>query len=216
MKVRNSRRKLRQTIKGLALVACFTTFGATFTATRSHAAEWDRRSPPPVPAEIEVPPQTELFLVGHGVGTQNYVCVPAASGVAFALFTPEATLFADEERQIATHFFSPNPFEGGVIRATWEDSRDTSTVWGEVTHQSSDAAFVAKGAIPWLLLQVVGASDGPTGGDTLAKTRFIQRLNTVGGSAPTTGCNVATDLGNKAFVPYMADYLFFERHTHER
>jgi hypothetical protein len=38
---------------------------------------------------------------------------------------------------------------------------------------------------------------------------FIQRLNTVDGSAPATGCSVATDVGRKAFVPYRADYFFY-------
>ena len=70
------------------------------------------------------------FLVGHAVGTQNYICLPSGPGVAFALFTPEATLFNDDDGQITTHFFSPNPFaDGAPIRATWEHSRDTSTFW---------------------------------------------------------------------------------------
>ena len=75
---------------------------------------------------------------------------------------------------------------------------------------SSDPAFVAPGAIPWLLLQVVGAQDGPTGGDKLSETTFIQRLNTSGGIAPSTGCAMATDVGKRAFVPYTADYFFYK------
>lgn len=43
-------------------------------------------------------------------------------------------------------------------------------------------------AIPWLLLEVVGEQDGPTGGHKLTETTFIQRLNTSGGVAPSTGC----------------------------
>ena len=74
---------------------------------------------------------------------------------------------------------------------------------------------MAKGAVAWVALQVVGASEGPTGGDTLTKTIFIQRLNTAGGVAPATGCSVATDLGNKAFVPYTADYLFYKKDTND-
>jgi hypothetical protein len=48
-----------------------------------------------IPPEIQVPPEAELFLVGHGFGTQNYVCVPSGAGVALTLFTPQATLFDD-------------------------------------------------------------------------------------------------------------------------
>jgi hypothetical protein len=47
------------------------------------------------------------------------------------LFTPEATLFDSVDgKQVTTHFFSvnPNPSDGGKIRATWQHSKDTSTV----------------------------------------------------------------------------------------
>jgi hypothetical protein len=33
----------------------------------------------------------------------------------------------------------------------------------------------------WNKVTVIGTEDGPTGGDTLTKTTFIQRLNTSGG-----------------------------------
>ena len=174
-------------------------------------AHADKVTPPPVPANIQVPAGNKAFLVGHAVGTQNYVCLPSGAGVAFTLFTPQATLFKDNDKQITTHFFSPNPFENGTIRATWQDSRDTSTVWGQVKpdNSSSDPNFVAPGAIAWLLVTVVGAQDGPNGGDTLTATTYIQRLNTSGGVAPSTGCASATDVGNQAFVPYTADYFFY-------
>ena len=136
------------------------------------------------------------------------------------LFTPQATLFNDDDKEVTTHYFSPNPFENntnpavvaaGTIRATWQHSRDTSTVWGKVVpgDSSSDPAFVAPGAIAWLKVTVVGVEDGPTGGDALTKTTFIQRLNTSGGVAPSTGCASQTDVGNQAFVPYTADYFFY-------
>jgi hypothetical protein len=72
----------------------------------------------------------------------------------------------------------------------------------------SNPGFVARGDIPLLLLQVIGAQDGPTGGHTLTATTFIHRLNTSGGVAPSTGCT-ASDVGKKAFVPYTADYFFY-------
>jgi hypothetical protein len=56
---------------------------------------------------------------------------------------------------------------------------------------------------------VIGADAGPTGGNFLTQTTFIQRLNTKGGSAPATGCSVASDVGKQALVPYSADYFFF-------
>jgi len=181
--------------------------------------------PPPVPQAIQVPEGSKAFLKGHAVGTQNYVCTPSSSsssGVAYALFTPQATLFSDDLKEITTHYFSANPAENntnpalvsrGVIRATWRHSGDASTVWGEVKpgNASSDPAFVKPGAIGWVLLTVAGTEDGPTGGDTLTRTAFIQRVNTSGGTAPPTGCASMADVGNQAFVPYTADYFFFTR-----
>ena len=70
---------------------------------------------------------------------------------------------------------------------------------------------MAPDAIPWLKLEVVGAQDGPTGDNTLAATKFIQRLNTSGGLAPSTGCASPSDVGNQAFVPYTADYFFYKK-----
>jgi hypothetical protein len=159
-----------------------------------------------------------LFLVGHAAGTQNYVCRPSGAGVAYVLFTPEATLFDEDGEQIITHDFSPNPFEpntdpkvvsDGMIRATWQH-RDTSTVWAKL-HQPDGAVTVDPKAIAWLLLDVVGAQNGPTGGDKLTGTTFIQRLNTTGGLAPSAGCSSLTDVGNQAFVKYTADYFFYKK-----
>jgi hypothetical protein len=79
-----------------------------------------------------------------------------------------------------------------------------------VNASSSDPAFVASAAIPWLLLEVVGAKEGPTGGDRLTATTFVQRLNTAGGVAPST-CNSSLDVGKEAFVPYTADYFFYKK-----
>jgi hypothetical protein len=64
--------------------------------------------------------------------------VPTGTGVAFTLFTPEATLLDEDGEQIITHFFSPNPDQSntnpavtatGAIRAAWQHSRDGSSVW---------------------------------------------------------------------------------------
>jgi hypothetical protein len=159
----------------------------------------------PVPNSIKVPGGNTAFLEGHAIGTQNYICLP--SGWTF--FGPQATLFDADDGQVITHFLSPNPIESDTARATWQDSEDTSTVWAMAIASSSNPGFVAPGAIPWLLLQVVESQDGPTGGDMLSETTFIQRVNTVGGIAPSTGCT-SSDVGKKAFVPYEADYVFYE------
>ena len=203
-----------QSIRRILRSACATALAVAGTVALPQPAHAHHVTPPPVPANIDVQQGNKAFLVGHAVGTQNYVCLPSGTGVKFVLFTPEATLFKfeDNTKQLITHYFSPNlnptdPDETkDTIRATWQDSKDTSTVWAKAIASSSDSGFVAPGAIPWVLLQVVGAEDGPTGGDELSETTYIQRLNTVGGLAPSTPCTV----GMMALVPYTADYFFYK------
>ena len=175
-------------------------------------------APPPVPGNIEVPAGNTLFLAGQAQGTQNYICLPSASGFAWTFFSPQATLFLnykffgnDIRQQIITHFLSPNPQESGTGRATWQSSLDTSAVWAKTIQPSSDPSFVAPGAIPWLLLQEVGTRSGPMGGEILAHTTYVQRLNTAGGVAPSTGCSQAENVGATALVPYTADYFFYKK-----
>jgi hypothetical protein len=188
------------------VIAC----AVALAVTLPQPAGADRDTRPRVPANLQVPAGSKMFLAGRAIGTQNYICLPSGSGLAWSFFGPQATLFNRDGTQVITHFLSANPFEGGMSRATWQHSRDTSSVWGRAIASSSDPAFVAPSAIPWLLLQVVGAKDGPTGGHRLTATTFIQRLNTLGGIAPSTGCTLSTDVGKMALVPYVADYFFYE------
>jgi len=83
-------------------------------------------------------------------------------------------------------------------------------VWGRVKASSTDANFVAPGAIPWLLLEAAGSALGPAGGSRLAATTFMQRLNTSGGIAPATGCSQPAEIGTVALVPYTTDYFFYQ------
>jgi hypothetical protein len=170
-----------------------------FMVSQPPPAHADHVTPPSVPAGLQVPAGNQAFREGDAIGTQDYICLP--SGWTF--FGPQATLFNEHDKQIITHFLSPNPFETGTPpRVTWQDSEDTSKVWGMTIASVS----VQPDAIPWLLVQVVGAQDGPTGGDELSETTFIQRVNTVGGVAPTTACTV----GMMALVPYSAEYFFYK------
>ena len=165
--------------------------------------------PPPVPANLEVPAGHKAFLEGRAFGTQNYICMPSASGFSWTFFGPQATLFNEDMGQTMTHYLSPNPVENGTPRATWQHSNDTSAVWAMAIANSSDPAYVEAGAIPWLLLRVVGAAQGPTSGDKLTETMFIHRVKTSGGIAPADGCATATDVGKRSLVPYQTDYIFY-------
>jgi hypothetical protein len=174
-------------------------------------------APPNVPANLQVPSGNTLFLKTYAVGTQNYVCLPDGGpngSLTWKFQGPQATLFVkfkwfhtEVMQQVATHYLSANPTEGGAVaRATWMSSADTSAVWAKKISETSDPAYVAAGAIPWLLLQMAGTQRGPTEGTFLAQTTFIQRVNTSGGVAPTGAC---TEPGQIQFVPYTTDYYFY-------
>jgi len=200
--------------------------GSAFGMVAQASAQ--RVTPPVTPDLITPPDGNTAFLLGRGVGTQGYVCLPTAPGAPTASWTvnnarPEATLFTNIFKQpveIITHFlspdtnpneFAPNPVPFG--NATWQSSLDSSKVWAQTVHAipaGSDPSCPNSDAISCLLLQSIGTEAGPAGGKFMTRTSFIQRLNTKGGSAPATGCLVAGDVGKQALVPYSADYYFFE------
>lgn len=180
---------------------------------------------PITPAAIAPPAGNTAYLVAHAVGTQGYVCLPTSTGASWTVngSRPEATLFAGSsgrDEQIATHFlspdtnpnqFAPKPLPFGS--PAWQSSSDSSKVWAQkqqaIPSGSDPRSCPNSGAIDCLLLQVIGSEPGPTGGKSLTKTTFIQRLNTNGGSAPAAGCSTSTDVGKQTLVPYSADYYFF-------
>lgn len=184
-------------------------------------------TPPPTPTLITPPVGNAAFLVGHATGTQGYVCLPTPTGASWTVNTarPEATLFTKyfgQDVQIITHFLSPDtnpnkyaPSPLDFANATWQSSFDSSKVWAHTVHSivagTDPNSCSHAGSIPCLLLQSIGNAEGPTGGKLLAKTTFVQRLNTQGGLAPLTGCAVATDVSKQTLVPYSADYYFFHR-----
>ncbi|HZT34144.1 MAG TPA: DUF3455 domain-containing protein [Bryobacteraceae bacterium] len=182
-------------------------------------------TPPPTPLSITPPAGNTAFLMGNAVGTQGYVCLPSGSGASWTVDAsrPQATLFftfGPFIQQILTHFlspdtnpnqFAPNPLPFGS--PTWQSSLDSSAVWGNKLASiaaGSDPSCPNSGAIPCLLLQAIGSQAGPTGGKLMTLTTYIQRLNTAGGSAPSTGCAQSSDVGAQVLVPYTADYYFYK------
>ena len=215
--------------KGLAALALLATSGIAFAQEKDHdrkeEIKFSGSIPSPTTPDTITPEGASAFLLGRGVGTQGYVCLPSGLGAASWTVNnarPEATLFTrvfGEAVQIITHFLSPvvNPNDIGPKPSrfgdvTWQSSFDSSRVWAQKKNSitaGTHASCPNGGSIDCLLLQVIGADEGPTGGKLLTKTSFIQRLNTKGGSAPTTGCLVPGDVGKQVLVPYSADYYFF-------
>ena len=206
--------KQTKKIAAFALVAIMFAIGSA-----THAAA--QVTPPTTPTDIAVPVGNSPYLVGHAFGSQGYTCLPTATGGTAWNPTarPEATLFSDilgSQFQIITHFqsFNENP-KPGVIpplsgNATWQSSFDSSRVWAVkaagIDAGTDPVSCPNSGSIQCLKLQSVGNKKGPTGGNLLFKTTFIQRLNTAGGAVPTTACTV----GQTQLVPYSADYYFFK------
>ena len=214
---------VQKTIKSARVHVLFLAALALASAFTTHASA-QNVTPPPTPAAITPPTGNTAFLEGHAFGSQGYVCLPTSTGGTSWTINParpEATFFANvfgQLVQVITHFASidanpnanaPNPVPLGG-NATWQSSFDSSKVWaaavGKIDAGSDPVSCPNTGSIPCLLLQSVGNQKGPGGGRLLARTTFVQRLNTNGGSAPTSACTV----GQTQLVPYTADYYFFQ------
>jgi hypothetical protein len=127
-------------------------------------------------------------------GNQIYECQGGDGGpYAWKLLGPEADLADESAKPIGKHYAGP----------TWE-STDGSKVVAEV---SARADAPGGQAIPWLLLKAKSAS-GP--GTTFAKVTSVQRVDTFGGMAPSSGCE-AQHAGAQEKVPYRATYYFYTK-----
>jgi len=215
MNIRNRGHHITRRIR---LIACIGALATAFVVALPQVGHAQNVTPPPVPDKLQkpIPEGSVAFLIGHAFGSQDYVCAASGSGVAFVLTTPEAVLFDNPAHRVINHFFSPNPGEGGTIRATWQSTRNSSVFWGKLDKAATfdtDPDFVAKDAIAWLLLSRAGVLEGSGNGDNLAAATFVQRVNTVGGLAPSIGCNSPDDITKTAIVPYEADYVFYRKPT---
>jgi hypothetical protein len=180
--------------------------------TLQPAAASAQNNVPAVPSNLVVDEGHVVFLETQASGTQNYICMPTATGVDWKFLGPQATVFVTSpkfQQQVATHFLSANPVEQNTLRATWQSSSDSSAVWAKMIQPSTDPNYVAAGAIPWLLLEAVGDAEGPIGSGVMTRTTYIQRINTAGGVAPAAGCTQPSHVGTVSFVPYTTDYVFY-------
>ncbi len=156
-------------------------------------------SPRPPRSTVEVPDKLRpganesLAMIVHGKGVQIYECRARKDQVGayeWAFVAPESDLFDAAGKRVGRNYAGPH----------WE-STDGSKILGTVKERA-DAP--AADAIPWLLL--TAKSVGSEG--SFSKVTSIQRVNTVGGVAPKTGCSQST-VGTTARIPYTADYYFF-------
>ena len=150
-----------------------------------------RPQPAAVPESLRVPDGQVLLLRAAARGAQIYACkVTTAEPAAFewVLKAPDAELFDQGGARIGRHYAGP----------TWE-SADGSRVVGEAVQRSA-----VQGAIPWLLLR----AKSNEGAGVFASVKYIQRVDTVGGVAPSSGCDAA-HADAEARVDYSANYDFY-------
>ena len=142
-----------------------------------------------VPDKLKAGADETLAMIVPARGVQIYECrakKDASGEYEWAFVAPEADLFDAYGARIGKHYAGPH----------WE-SNDGSKIVGAVKANSPAAA---PDAIPWLLLGAKSA--GPVG--AFSNVTSVQRVNTVGGIAPKTGCAPAR-------VNYTADYYFLTR-----
>jgi Protein of unknown function (DUF3455) len=143
-----------------------------------------------VAPQLQPPANEQLALQVHAKGDQIYSCKESSShDFAWALKAPDAQLFDKDGKPFGKHFAGP----------TWQANDGSSVTGKAVANASPDPD-----SIPWLLVTVVNHS----GEGVLSKINFIQRVNTIGGKAPGTGCD-STHTGQEVRVSYSADYRFF-------
>ena len=159
------------------------------------------KSPTPLPVPDALRPGTHesLAMIVPAKGVQIYECrvkKETSTGTEWVFVAPEAELFDARGNTIGRH--GAGPF--------WQ-ANDGSRIVGTLK-QRTDAPI--SGAIPWLLL--TSKSTGSTG--SFSSVTSIQRVNTVGGIAPTAGCT-SDRVGATERVPYTADYYFFSSDKQE-
>jgi hypothetical protein len=142
------------------------------------------------PQQLQPPVGEQLVYQVHGEGDQIYTCNSDGAQFKWSLKAPEAKLATQDGQSFGKHFAGPS----------WE-ANDGSRVMGKAV---ANAPSPDPDSIPWLLVTVVRHE----GNGLLSRITTVQRLNTKGGKAPASGCDVA-HAGQEARVPYSAEYLFY-------
>ena len=145
-----------------------------------------------VPEALKPSANEKLAMIVAAKGVQIYECRARkdGAGVEWAFVAPDAELFDARGLAIGRHGAGPY----------WQ-ARDGSRIVGTLQARA-DAPVTS--AIPWLLLAT--KSTGPDG--TFGKVTSIQRINTVGGIAPSTPCT-RDATGTSVRIDYTADYRLF-------
>jgi hypothetical protein len=142
----------------------------------------------PDTGSVAAPTGTRPVATFAATGVQVYICeFDASHRLAWKLKNPDATLYDANGRAVIHHDAGPS----------WQ-AHDHSRIVGRIVGQT---ASQTPGSIPQLLLETK-----TTGADgMLSGIRYVQRLDTAGGAAPTNNCLVEHEIGES---PYFAHYTF--------
>lgn len=139
-------------------------------------------------ASIE-PPAGQQLAALEASGVQIYSCeFNAQHQLRWSFKRPSAMLYDASGRQVVLHGAGPS----------WEAGDGSRVVGRALAQKPSDTP----GSIPQLLLETHGTG----GAGMLAEVRYVQRLNTVGGLAPSAPCASEHQEGS---TPYLARYVFY-------
>src|SRR5713226_6282675 len=136
-----------------------------------------------VPQQIQPPANEQLLLRVHAKGDQIYTCKADGAQFTWTLRAPDAQLFDKDGKPFGKHFAGPS----------WE-ANDGSRVAGQAVANAPSPDAIS---IPWLLVKIVSHD----GSGVLSRATSIQRLNTKGGKAPSSGCD-EPHAGQELRVPY--------------
>ena len=148
--------------------------------------------PTTVPENLKVPRENVVLFKTLATGVQLYVCkarTDAPGTFEWTFKAPVADLWNEAGEKVGTHYAGP----------TWEGN-DGSKVIGEVVERANAPD---PSAIPWLLLK----AKSNAGAGAFSTVTHVQRLETIGGIAPTDGCSQSTADTERA-VEYQATYAF--------
>jgi Protein of unknown function (DUF3455) len=140
-----------------------------------------------LPEAVRVPSGNKVAMTTTGVGEITCECrekKDVAGQYEWAFVGPVATLYGSDRKPLGKYYAGP----------TWE-----ATDGSKVTGKQVAVAPASPGNIP---LQLVKAEPAMSG------VSYIQRLNTKGGVAPSTPCDIVGK-GKRQAVAYEADYVFY-------
>jgi hypothetical protein len=147
------------------------------------------------PKELAVPKGHQLVASFRAEGVQVYKAVEGKSGgLEWSLEGPLADLKDKQGRWSGNHYGGP----------AWE-SADGSKVILDRSVPVKPAPAEDPADIPWLLLKVKAAQGKP---GLFASVAYVQRVNTIGGKAPTEPPKRA---GMKVAIPYRAEYRLWAK-----